>query len=293
MFIIKYRKIFFGISIAVVFSALAAVAVYGLHFGIEFTGGEIIEAKYATLPEKTAVSSALEKVEIGAFSLREANGDAYILRTKSLSEQKRKEVFAALGGEITRFNSVGPTIGQELRRKAGAAIALVVIAIILFIAFVFRHVSRPVSSWKYGWIAIVALLHDIIVPVGLFAVLGHFFGAEVDVLFVMAVLAILGYSVNDTIVVFDRVREHLNHNARRHKKEDFDKTVGKSLNETFMRSINTSFTTLLVLLALYFVGPKATHYFALVLIAGVIAGTYSSLFLATPLLTVVKKMEDA
>jgi len=191
MFIIKYKKIFFGISIAVVLSAIGAVALYGLHFGIEFTGGEIIETKYTARPAKADIAQKLDALTIGAYSLREAGEDAYILRTKSLDEQNRQAVFQALGGEVTRFNSVGPTIGNELKRKAGVAIALVVLAIILFIAFVFRHVSRPVSSWKYGMIAIIALLHDIIVPVGLFAILGHFYGAEVDVLFVMAVLAIL------------------------------------------------------------------------------------------------------
>jgi len=166
---------------------------------------------------------------------------------------------------------------------------IVVVAIILFIALAFRKVSEPVSSWKYGVIAIIALLHDIIVPVGLFALLGVVVSAEIDVLFVMALLAILGYSVNDTIVVFDRVRENLRTNSELNKKEDFELTVGKSLNQTYTRSINTSLTTLFVLLTLFFLGAPVTQNFALVLLTGVIAGTYSSIFLATPLLVVAER----
>jgi preprotein translocase subunit SecF len=159
-----------------------------------------------------------------------------------------------------------------------------VLAIIFFIAFTFRHVSKPVSSWKYGSIAIVALLHDIALPVGLFAILGKFFGAEVDILFVMALLAILGYSVNDTIVVFDRVRENLRQNKDANIREKFEETVGRSLNQTFTRSINTSVTTGLVLISLFLIGGETTKWFALTLLSGVMAGTYSSIFLATPLL---------
>ena len=151
--------------------------------------------------------------------------------------------------------------------------------------------SKPVSSWKYGSIAIVALLHDIALPLGLFAILGKFFGAEVDILFVMALLAILGYSVNDTIVVFDRVRENLKHNEETNVREDFHKTVGKSLESTFIRSINTSLTTGVVLITLFLIGGETTKYFALTLFAGVIAGTYSSIFLATPLLVLVSERQ--
>ena len=165
------------------------------------------------------------------------------------------------------------------------------LAIIFFIAFVFRHVSAPVSSWKYGIIAIIALLHDIIVTIGLFAVLGALVGAEVDILFVMALLAILGYSVNDTIVVFDRVRENLRTNLELNRKEDFELTVGKSLNQTYIRSINTSLTTFFVLITLFMLGPLATQNFALVLLTGVIAGTYSSICLATPLLVAVNDLQ--
>ena len=295
MFVVKYRNIFFVLSGLIAAVALGAIVVFGLRFGIEFTGGEIIETAYDIRPEKVAIEAQLDALDLGAYSLRAAGEDQYILRVRPLAEDERESVFAAMTqvdetvGTIERFNAVGPTIGAELRTKSWIALIAVVLAIILFIAIAFRKVSKPVSSWKYGVIAIVALLHDIIVPVGVFAILGFLFGAEINVLFVMALLAILGYSVNDTIVVFDRVRENLRENEENNRKEAFDITVGKSLNQTYVRSINTSITTLFVLLALFFIGSEVTQDFALVLIAGVLAGTYSSIFLATPLLVAIQK----
>lgn len=296
MFVVAHRKIFFALSGLVVAAAVGAVAVFGLNFGIEFTGGEIVETVYEERPEKTIIAAQLDELSLGAYSLRAAGEDEYIVRVRPLAEEERDAVFAALTavageqvGTIERFNAVGPTIGTELRNKAWIAIVAVVLAIIFFIAIAFRKVSEPVSSWKYGVIAVVALLHDVIIPAGVFAVLGYLTGAEVGVLFVMALLAILGYSVNDTIVVFDRVRENLRENEENNRKEDFETTVGRSLKQTYVRSINTSITTLAVLLSLYVIGSPVTQDFALVLIAGVLAGTYSSIFLATPLLVAVQK----
>ncbi len=295
MFVVTYRKIFFIISGIIAAAAISSVAFFGLNFGIEFTGGEIAEIRYDVRPEKTAVEKQLNELDLGAYSVRAAGDNEFILRVRPLDEAERESVFTTIKlvgesvGTIERFNSVGPTIGEELRNKAWIALLAVIFAIIIFIAVAFRKVSEPVSSWKYGVIAIIALIHDVIVPTGVFAAIGYFLGAEVDVLFVMALLAILGYSVNDTIVVFDRVRENLSMNEENNRKEDFELTVGKSLNQTYARSINTSLTTLVVLLALFFIGAEVTQDFALVLIAGVLAGTFSSLFLATPLLVTVQK----
>jgi len=296
MFAVLYRKIFFSISVVLVALSLLAVGVFGLPFGIDFTGGALTEVRYeGERPAKEVLENQLQNTALGGFSLRETGTDGYILRTRDLSNDEHQVVLQLLSQENTvsmteeRFNSIGPIIGEELRSKALVALALVVIVIILFVAFVFREVSQPVSSWKYGLIAIVALLHDIIIPVGLFSLLGHFAGAEIDVLFVMALLAILGYSVNDTIVVFDRVRENLRKNKDLNRKEEFSMTVGRSLNQTYMRSINTSITTVVVLLALFFLGPESTENFALVLLTGVLAGTYSSIFLASPLLVSIAK----
>lgn len=313
MFIIRNRKIFFAMSGALVGLSLLAVAVFGVTFGIDFTGGTIIEMTYhGERPAKADIEAAIEPLELGAFSLRPTNEDGFFLRTRDLSQEERRQVVQALAlsgrasSTVERLNAIGPVIGQELRNKAFVAIGAVIVMIILYVAFAFRHIdpapkypedavsrgkpkpekksAAPVSSWKYGIIAIIALLHDILIPVGLFAVLGVTMGAEIDILFVMALLAILGYSVNDTIVVFDRVRENIRGNQERGIEEPFDELVGRSLKQTYVRSINTSLTTLLVLVALLMLGGEPTQFFALTLLAGVIAGTYSSLALATPLL---------
>ena len=190
---------------------------------------------------------------------------------------------------IEQQNEIGPTIGAELRSKALLSVALVMLCILLFIAFAFRKVSKPVSSWVYGLVALVTLVHDVIIPVGFFAILGHFTGASVDTLFVTAVLTVLGFSIHDTIVVFDRTRENLRLNQEHNRKEDFADTAGRSLQQTFVRSINTSLTVVFTLLVLFFLGPASTRDFALTLLVGIIAGTYSSIFLATPLLVTIER----
>jgi len=295
MLVITYRKIFYVLTALLIAGSVFSIAFFGLNFGIDFTGGSILEVSYAEeVPSKEALEERLKNLPIGGFSLRTvgaiSDNRGFILRTGELKDDARLNVLQALSLNDTfpvtqeRLNTIGPVIGNELKNKALVAILIVMAAIVLFIAFVFRKVSEPVSSWKYGFIAVVALLHDVLIPIGVFAVLGSLFGSEINVLFVMALLAILGYSVNDTIVVFDRVRENLKLNKQLNRKEDFELTVGKSLTQTYARSINTSFTTVLVLLTLFFLGAPATQDFTLVLLTGVIAGTYSSIFLATPLL---------
>lgn len=299
MLVIKYRKIFYILTAFLIAGSIFSIGFFGLNFGIDFTGGSILEISYTEeVPEKERLEGRLESLAIGGHSLRAVGENGFILRTQELSDEARQSVLEALSlngeFEVTqeRLNTIGPVIGNELKNKAFAAIAIVIFAIILFIAFVFRKVSEPVSSWKYGFIAILALLHDVLIPIGVFSILGHLFGSEIDVLFAMALLAILGYSVNDTIVVFDRVRENLRLNSELKRKEDFELTVGKSLTQTYARSINTSLTTVFVLLTLFFLGALATQDFALVMLTGVIAGTYSSIFLATPLLVTLQKFSS-
>ncbi len=296
MFVIKYKKIFFLISMIAVLASVFSVIYFGLNFGIDFRGGSLLEVSFVgETPSFDELRLALRERNIGEFSLRSSDHGSFILRTPPIDEKGKEVLLEAmsLGGRFEaveeRFNFVGPIVGEELKKKAWIAIGLSLIAIILFIAFSFRTVSKPVSSWIYGLVAILALAHDIIIPVGIFAVMGFLIGAEVDALFVMALLAILGYSINDTIIVFDRVRENLRKNQELHTKENFGETVGRSLGQTFVRSINTSLTTFLVLVMLYFIGGEVTRNFALVLMVGVIAGTYSSIFLASPLLVVMGK----
>lgn len=294
MFIIRNKAIFLTISALLVASSIAIISVFGLRFGIDFKGGALMEVNYTdTRPTVTEIEEAFKPLNLGEPIIQETGDMGFIIKTRSVSEAERQEILKALTLSDTHtveeknFNSIGPSVGKELTRKAIFAIIAVCIAIVLFIAYAFRKVSEPVSSWKYGLIAIVTLIHDVIIPSGIFALLGKFRGAEVDTLFVLALLTVLGLSVSDTIVVFDRIRENL----RSGISATFSETVGKSLSQTFTRSINTSLTVILVLLALFFFGPETTKNFALVLVSGMFFGTYSSIFVASPILVLVENWQ--
>lgn len=287
MFIVKYKSIFISLAIVLVVASFALMHKFGVREGVDFTGGTVIETRYTTTAPETVDMTALEAADIRAF---QTGTSTYKFISGLGYDEMRPLVAAALskGGyqfEETQVNTVGPTLGAELRKKAMIAIVVVVLAILAFIAFSFREVSRPVSSWKYGVIAMVTLLHDIIVPTGVYVLLSHYYGAEVDTLFVIALLTILGISISDKIVVFDRIRENLKTSSNK----SFDDVVGMSLKQTFTRSINTSVTVILALIALYYFGPETTKFFALTLTVGMIVGTYSSIFVASPLLTVWNK----
>lgn len=295
MFIIQNKNLFFGATAALVLAALISIGVFGLHLGTDFTGGTLVEVSYEsirTAPE--VVSDSIRGFGMTEFSLRESGELGYTLRTGELTDEQRDYLAAmfTIGdneARVDQLTEVGPIIGRELRAKALIALALVLSAILLFVAFAFRKVSKPVSSWVYGLIALLTLAFDVLIPVGFYALLGAIMGAQIDVLFVTAVLTVLGYSVHDTIVVFDRVRENLAINQERNRKEDFAQTAGRALQQTFVRSMTTSATTVAALVALYILGPASTTNFALMLLVGIITGTYSSIFLATPLLVAVEK----
>ena len=296
MFIIRHRTVFFALTGIITAAALGLLLTFGLHAGIDFTGGTLVQVAYPdTRPAPALIEEALQGADIKGYSVREAGEKDYIVRMPNLSDLQRSSLGEILSGgdayrgEISQLNEVGPTIGTEIRNKAFIALALVLLCILLFIAFAFRKVSQPVSSWIYGLIALVTLVHDVIIPVGFFALLGYLTGAQVDTLFVTAILTVLGFSIHDTIVVFDRVRENLRVNHEHNRKEDFADVAGRSLGQTFVRSINPSLTVLFTLLVLYFVGPASTRDFALTLLVGITAGTYSSIFLATPLLVTVER----
>lgn len=290
MHIIKNRRLYYLLPTILVALSLAAVLVFGLKGGVDLTGGSLLEVSYSeNRPSQEAVVEAVHRLALGEIRVQATGENSYLLRMRDISDADKTALLEALtidGNQAKeeQFTTIGPTIGKELRTKAWYAMALVLIAIIAYIAFAFRKVSLPVQSWKYGVIAVVTLVHDIILPVGLFAILGHFVGAEVDSLFIVGLLTILGISINDTIVVFDRVRENLKVNLEKGKKEDFEVTVGNSITQTIARSVNTSLTVIVVLVCLYFMGPDTTKNFALTLIVGMLAGTYSSIFLASPLL---------
>lgn len=293
MFVINHRKKFVGFAVALMLIAITLLTTVGLNVGIDFNGGSLLEVSYTDRPDIEGVRESLSVLDLGAITVRPSGDEAFVLRSKTLTPEEKNLVLATLTGEAQeeRFNSIGPVVGEELRSKAFMAIIVVIIAIIIFITFAFRRVSEPVSSWKYGLATIVALIHDILIPTGVAVLLGYYLGFEVNLLFVTALLAILGYSVNDTIVVFDRVRENLLINQEDNLVEDFKEVVGRSLRQTIARSINTSLTLVFVLLTLYFFGADATKDFVLILLVGVLAGTYSSIFIASPLLVFLAKKE--
>lgn len=323
MNIVKHRKIFYSISLLLIGFSIYSILTFGLNLGIDFKGGSIIEVKYSSLAAANATSTntstagtltksattsvsavtantvkeSLESLKLGEYVVRQAGTDGFIIRTKALSEVERQQVVKALGdlgGEVKRFDSVGPVLGKELQGKAIWSIVLVLLAIVIFITYTFRGVSKPISSWKYGVVAIVALFHDVIVPVGVFSYLGSAGGYEIDALFVTALLVILGFSIHDTIVVFDRTRENLKTLGfgTSSCKKTFEEIVGMSVSQTIARSVNTSLTTMLALVALYIFGPKTTENFALALILGIAVGTYSSIFIGSPLLVTWQKWQE-
>jgi preprotein translocase subunit SecF len=296
MQIIQNRKYYFILSSVLIVASVAAVAVWGLKQGLDFTGGSLLEVEFGQeRPSNEAVAAALEPVA-GKTAVSPTGNTGLIIKMRHLDEDAHQSALKALVNltksqdklELTekRFESIGPTISSQLKRQAVVSIIFVSLAIIIYIAFVFRKVSRPVSSWKYGVAAVLALTHDIIIPVGVFAALGHYLGAEVDTLFVTALLTVMGFSVHDTIVVFDRIRENL----IKFPRDTFEEVVNRSVNQTFTRSINTSLTVLIVLLAVLLFGGVTIKYFVLTLIVGVVVGTYSSIFIASPLLVVWQRL---
>lgn len=316
MFIIKYRKYFFALSALLVGLSVWAMLAYGFNFGIDFKGGSITEVRFDAepltdegvqpggRPPKEIIEGRIQALDLGGFSVRPSGENSYIIRTRELSTEDRAELEKALSVShsaftIERANTIGPLAGADLTRKSVIAVSVVVMFILLFIAYAFRKVSVAdesgkesdlPSSWKYGLATIISLFHDVIVATGIFVFLGHLYGVEIDLLFVTGILAILGYSVHDSIVVFDRVRENLILNQVKKRKEEFETTVGQALQQTYGRSINTSITLLITLLALYFLGSSATKDFSLLLALGALIGAYSSVFLASPLLVTFYKM---
>lgn len=316
MFAVLYHRVFLIIAAIIVVTSVAVLLFRGLVPSIEFSGGSLTEVMYGeTVPEKSAVEGAVDALDLGSFQVREATSDSgkigYLIRTRDLTDEQRVALGAAVtglaeGGEVVRFTSVGPVIGNELKDKAVWAIAGVSLIIMLYVAFAFAGIGFPVSAWVYALITILILIYDVLIPTAVASLLG----LEVDVLFVMALLAVLGYSVNDTIVIFDRVRENLKRNRTERKTrrteagvvhEDveytltkpYEEIVGSAVSESLARSVNTSLTTLLTLFALYIIGGATTETFALILIAGVVAGTYSSICIAPPLLVAYAKWHAA
>ncbi len=286
MWIINYKKFFIGISLLLMLVSLGILALIPARLSIDFTGGTVMEYLFEDRPEITEVQSVLREQGIDARA--QAFGTEGILIRIPTEQSELIDITETTilqfggNGALVRTDTIGPALGRELGQKAMIAFGVIAVLMILFIAFVFRHVSRPVSSWRYGAVAVLALVHDVLIPTALFILLG----LEISSLFVVGILTILGVSVNDTIVVFDRIREQLkNRGDQEINKEDFSVLVGESIQSTLVRSLMTSLTLLVTLIALYIFGPESTQSLALVMGLGVLFGTYSSVFFASPLIT--------
>ena len=294
---IKYSKVLIVFSAIVTVACLAFLFMWGLKPGIDFTSGSLLEVTFNTRPDNEELKKIFDNIDLKNTFFQKTGENGVIIRSEFLSEEVHQFVLKEMANKLApsgvlvhedRFETIGPAISKQLKSRSLLAIILVNLGIIGYVAYAFRKVSRPVASWKYGALAIVALFHDVLLVMGVFSVLGRFYGVEVDIAFVVAILTVLGYSVNDTIVVYDRIRENL----LRHSADNFDEVVNMGLNQTLMRSINTTFKTMLPLFALFFIGGFSIHYFALALLIGIASGAYSSIFIASPLLVFVYKWQE-
>jgi len=284
MKILDYSKYFLLISAVAVVASIVAIAIFGLKPGIEFTGGSILGVEYAAeRPSLESVRSQLNSMDIGLVSAQEAGERGIIFRMRDLPEEQHQAVLTALGQDVNevRFESIGPVIGKELREKSFILLVLVLGSITFYIMFAFRKMKQPVHSWRWSFAALVALLHDMLIPLGVLAVLGALYGEQITIPVVVALLTVAGYSVNDTVVIFDRIRE----NYLKRVGTDFADTVRKGLEQTLVRSVNTSITVLLVVFAIVLFGGETIRPFALTLAIGFGAGVWSSLFVAPYILT--------
>jgi len=289
MQIIKHRKIYFTISIILLLGSLFSLIVWGLKLGIDFTGGALMEISYTEERlSNQEIQEKLSSLDLGQINIQPIGERGILLRLKEVNEDTHQEILSKLGNpKEERFESIGPLIGKELRTKSIWAISLALLVIIIYIAWAFRKVYRPIASWQYGLVAIVALFHDIFITLGFFSFFCHFREIEIGLPFVAAFLTILGYSVNNSIVIFDRVRENL----LKTNWTDFKEVINLSINQSLTRCLNTALTTLFVLLAVFFLGGESIKYFSLALIVGIIIGTYSSIFITSSLIIAWYKKE--
>jgi len=292
-----YSKFYYIFSGALFVLAIVVLILFGLKFGIEFIGGTNMQVDFqgGQRPSNEEIKNSLQSFNLGEIVVEPTGSSEDILRFKQVDEKTHQQILVKLQGDFNKdgrevtekaFEYIGPSVGNELRNKTILALLLTLLAITFYIAFAFRKVSRPVSSLKYGLASLIALFHDVVIPVGVFAVLGKLYNVEITIPIIAAILTILGFSVHDTIIIFDRIRE----NIFRQGMSQFEDSVNASLNQTLGRSLSTSFTLLLVLVALLVFGGESLRYFALALIIGVVSGTYSSIFIAAPLLVTWYKL---
>lgn len=288
----KYKWLYFGISLLVLVPGIYSLLRFGLRFSIDFTGGSLLEIQTQAPTSTSTISQAVSSSQVEVVSVQPASDNVYLLRLKPIDQQTGDHLVSLLDQQLSGVTSrsletVGPTIGAQLSRRAAAAVGLASVFIVLYIAWSFRHIPRPYSSLKFGLCAVAALIHDTILVIGLFSLFGHFYHVEIDALFVTALLTVIGFSVHDSIVVFDRIRENLT----KHSPMSFTQIVDISLTETLTRSLSTTFTVVLTLTALLLFGGETIHWFTVALLVGIVSGTYSSIFNAAPLLALWEARE--
>jgi preprotein translocase subunit SecF len=283
--LLRYYKYLFALSGIVLVLGIISLAVYGLRLGVDFKGGSIIEGSFTESVDNGKIRDIIAGENIQNAQLQTADQNSVIIKTEALEQDKHDAIVKKITEQYhsfseKRYESIGPVIGKELKKKAIYQLILVSLGIVLYISYAFRKVAKPITSWQFGWAAIIALLHDLLVVLGIFSILSHYKGIEIDSLFVTAMLTVLGFSVHDTIVVFDRIRENL----RVYAGQPLEFVVNHSITQTIVRSLNTSLTVLFVLLALILFGGDSIRNFVLALFIGVLTGTYSSIFVASPIL---------
>jgi preprotein translocase subunit SecF len=295
MSLLKPAKFFLGLSTALVLTSMVLFVFPGPRLSIDFTGGTMMEVR---IPEETTredfaaiIDGFTSETELGNVTLAMTKDSSVLLRMRDITNEEHIALQKHLRSELgqikeLQFTTIGPTVGATLKKRSFWALGIASVAIVLYIAFVFRKIPRKLSPWRFGIIAVITLLHDVFITVGIFVIISHTTSFEFDTLFITALLTILGYSVNDTIVIFDRIRDNL---AEQGRKEDFAAVADRSLSDSVTRSINTSVSTLIMLSSLFILGSESIRWFVLTLMIGSIIGTYSSLFLATPLLVFWKK----
>lgn len=284
--VMRLSVLWLCVSSTLVLAAVVALVTFGFQYGVDFTGGTLIELRIPSLEHTDDLRTSLAASGYGELSVQSGEGDQVFVRAGDLTEAEHQQLLVSIQNSHpdaveAQYTFVGPSVGEELRRSAIVAVVLLLALIALYVAWAFRNVGDRVSSWKFGVVTLLTALHDVIIPLGVFAVLGKIWGYQVDTAFVAAILTVLGYSINDTIVVFDRTREHL---MRKRAGQSLRDLVNMSINETLGRSINTTLAVLIPLLAIFFIGGDSTRPFVLALIVGILAGAYSSIFVASPLL---------
>ncbi|MFA6376571.1 MAG: protein translocase subunit SecF [Candidatus Paceibacterota bacterium] len=284
---IKHKNIFLILTLIAVVGCVAAIAYFGLKPGIEFTGGSVLEIEYKDArPENSLVSAKIADLKINDVSIYTTGDKGMTIRTENLNVETHAKLLASLGEtgafEEKSFQAIGPVVGKELTNKMAVLVLISLVAMLVYIAIAFRNVPGPVSSWQYGVASFLILIHDVLVPLGFFALLGALYGVQITIPIITALLIVVGYAINNVIVVYDRIRENL----LRDRKVNFSEISDRAINQTLSRQINTSVATLLPVFAIYFWGGASLKYFALALILGIVTGTYSSVFLASQILVV-------